>query len=68
MFSAEEAEARLGGATSAIYSAVGRLEDSGVIRPLIDRSRDQIWGAALLLSELDDLGVRIGDRAHDEMR
>ncbi|WP_280637343.1 Fic family protein [Nocardioides sp. W7] len=63
VFSAEEVEARIGGATSSIYAALGRLESSGVIRPLTNRARDQVWGAAALLDELDDLGVRIGARA-----
>lgn len=67
VFSAEEAEARLGGATSSIYAALNRLEDSSVIRPLTNRSRNQVWGAASLMEELDDLGVRIGVRARREM-
>jgi hypothetical protein len=33
--------------------------DAGVLRPLTDRKRDQVWGAGLVLDELDDLGVRI---------
>lgn len=63
VFTADDAEARIGGATSSIYSALNRLEDSGVIRSLTNRTRNQIWGAASLLDELDDLGVRIASRA-----
>lgn len=67
VFSAEDVEARIGGATSSIYAALGRLESRGVIRPLTNRVRDQVWGAAALLDELDDLGVRIGTRARREL-
>jgi hypothetical protein len=37
----------------------------GVIRPLTNRTRDQIWGAGDLLDGLNDLGVRIAMRAHE---
>ena len=63
VFSAEEAESRIGGATSSIYAAIGKLHKSSVIRPLTDRTRNQIWVAASLADELDDLGVRIAARA-----
>jgi Fic family protein len=63
VFSAEEAEDRIGGATSSIYAAVNRLHESGVIRSLTRRTRNQIWIASSLADELDDLGVRIAARA-----
>ncbi|GAB7004744.1 hypothetical protein JCM18899A_22170 [Nocardioides sp. AN3] len=63
VFSANEAEERVGGAQSSIYAAINRLHEAGVIRPLTQRTRNQIWVAASLAAELDDLGVRIADRA-----
>lgn len=67
VFSADDVEARVGGATSSIYAALDRLESNDVIRPLTNRARNQVWGAAALMDELDDLGVRIGVRARREL-
>ena len=44
---------------SSVFAAIKRLHDAGVLRPLTDRKRDQVWGASLVLAELDDLGRRI---------
>lgn len=44
---------------SSVFAAIKRLQDAGVLRPLTDRKRDQVWGASLVLAELDDLGHRI---------
>jgi hypothetical protein len=44
---------------SSVFAAINRLCDAGVLRPLTDRKRDQVWGASLILAELDDLGMRI---------
>ncbi len=44
---------------SSVFGAIKRLHDTGVLRPLTDRKRDQVWGASLVLDELDDLGRRI---------
>lgn len=63
VLSAREAEARIGGATSSVYSAIARLHDAGIIRPLTPRTRNQVWMASALAAELDDLGVRIAARA-----
>ena len=63
VLSAEEAEAKVGGATSAVYRAVDRLVEVDVLRPLTDRKRNQVWGVGDMLDELDDLGVRIGAAA-----
>jgi hypothetical protein len=41
---------------SSVFAAINRLRDAGVLRPLTDRKRDQVWGASLVL---DDLGNRI---------
>jgi Fic family protein len=59
IFSADEAEAAIGGATSSMYGGIERLHEAGVIRPLTNRTRNQVWGAVDLLDELDDLAVRI---------
>jgi Fic family protein len=63
VLSAEEAEAKVGGATSAVYRAVDRLVEVEVLRPLTDRKRNQVWGVGAMLDELDDLSVRIGAAA-----
>ncbi|RNL60397.1 Fic family protein [Nocardioides marmoriginsengisoli] len=63
VFSADEAAERAGGATSSVYAAIRTLHESGVIRPLTTRTRNQIWVAAALADELDDLGTRIAARA-----
>jgi len=63
VFSAEDAELRVGGATSSVYAGINRLHETGVIRPLTKRTRNQIWVATSVADELDDLGVRIAARA-----
>jgi Fic family protein len=59
VLTADDAVSRLSTPPSSIYAAIDRLQDAGVLRPLTDRKRNQIWGASLVLDELDDLGVRI---------
>lgn len=44
---------------SAVYRAIDRLVDAGVLVPLTDRKRDQVWGAIAILDEIEDLGSRI---------
>lgn len=63
IFSAEEAEKLLDTSTSSVYAAIDRFVQAGVLRPLTARKRNQIWGVAALLDELDDLGIRIAVRA-----
>ncbi|MFS3127631.1 Fic family protein [Nocardioides sp. Bht2] len=63
IFSADDATAQVGGATSSLYTAIERLHAGGVIRPLTDRARNQVWIASALADELEDLGVRIAARA-----
>ena len=58
---------RLGLTTASAYRAIDRLATAGVIRPLTNRTRNQIWGAGDLLDELEDLGVRIATRAHSAL-
>lgn len=66
VFSADETEHRVGGARSSVYAAINRLHEAGVIRPLTNRTRNQVWVAASLADELDDLGIRIATRAKQE--
>jgi Fic family protein len=67
ILSVAAAAATVGGPISAVYAAVERLRDVGVLRPLTDRKRNQLWGASLILEELDELGcgslARLGDQA-----
>lgn len=65
VLSAEDAERLTGSATSSTYAAITRLHESGVIRPLTDRTRNQVWVATAIADELDDLGVRIAARARE---
>lgn len=61
--SAEEMLSIFKAPSTNIYRAIERLHSAGVLRPLTDRKRNQIWGAGLVLDELDDLGVRIAKAA-----
>jgi Fic family protein len=65
IFSADEAEEAIGGASSSVYAGIERLHSVGVLRPLTDRTRNQVWGAVDVLDELGDLGVRIAVAARD---
>jgi Fic family protein len=60
---AADVETSLGVRTSVAYAAIERLESSGVLRPLTDRKRNQVWGASALMDELSDLDTRIQSRA-----
>ncbi len=62
---ADLAEELVGGGASTAYRAVATLVDAGVLRPLLQRTRNQVWGVADLLDEMDDLGLRIEVRARD---
>jgi Fic family protein len=59
ILSSEDACALVHTSRSSVFAAIDRLRDAGVLRPLTDRKRDQVWGAGLILDELDDLGIRI---------
>ena len=59
ILSSDVVAARVDAPRSSVFAAMKRLHDTGVLRPLTDRKRDQIWGASLVLDELDDLGHRI---------
>jgi Fic family protein len=62
-FTAEDAHEAVGGPLSSVYTAIDRLAARGVLRPLTDRKRNQVWGVVDVLDELDDLGARIARRA-----
>lgn len=59
VLSAADAVEVTGASASSTYEALGRLAEAGVLRALTARKRNQIWGATLILDELEDLGVRI---------
>ena len=59
VLSSDDAVRITGGARSSGFTAVDRLADAGVLRPLTDRRRGQVWGAGLILDELADLDLRI---------
>ncbi|MGH8963149.1 MAG: Fic family protein [Jatrophihabitantaceae bacterium] len=61
--SSEDASAIVDAPRSSVFAAINRLHDVGVLRPLTDRKRDQVWGASLILDELEDLSIRIGQAA-----
>jgi Fic family protein len=63
ILSSEDACAFVGGSRSSVFAALLRLAEAGVLRPLTERKRDQIWGAGLVLDELEDLGARIARAA-----
>jgi Fic family protein len=63
ILSSEDASALVRGPRSSVFGAIARLREAGVLRPLTDRKRDQVWGAGLILEELEDLNVRIGRAA-----
>ena len=48
---------------SSVYSALERLAEVEIIRPLTNRTRNQVWGASAVLDELDDLQLRIATSA-----
>ncbi len=63
ILSVEGAGDAIDASNSSVYAAVERLHGAGVLRPLTGRTRNQVWGAGLILDELEDLGVRIAHAA-----
>ena len=59
ILSSDDAVELIDAPRSSVFDAIGRLRDAGVLRALTDRRRNQIWGAGLVLDELDNLQVRI---------
>ena len=64
ILSSDDAVALIDAPRSSVFDAIGRLRDAGVLRALTGRRRNQIWGAGLVLDELEDLGVRIATAVH----
>ena len=63
ILSSEDACSLTDAPRSSVFAAINRLGDAGVLRPLTDRKRNQVWGASLILDELDGLGRRIARAA-----
>lgn len=63
ILSADDACTLVGAPASSVYAAIERLHHAGILRPLTSRIRNQVWGATLILDELDDLGARIARAA-----
>ena len=59
ILTADDACGEIDAPVSSIYAAIGRLHQAGILRPLTHRTRNQVWGAGLILDELEDLGARI---------
>jgi Fic family protein len=62
-FTAEEAHDSIGGPLSSVYTAIERMTAAGIVHPLTDRQRNQVWGVTAVLDELDELGARIARNA-----
>lgn len=58
-FTTEEMEDLIGGATSSVYSAIEKLAEADILRPLTNRKRKQVWCAGAIIDELEDLGERV---------
>lgn len=59
VITAEDVAGSFSAPTSSIYSSIQRLVDAGILSPLTNRKRDQVWGAVDILDELEDLSTRI---------
>lgn len=62
VFSAEELVGKIGKNPSSIYNAISKLNNVGILEPLSDQRRNQIWGAVDVLGELEDLNNRIATK------
>ena len=56
----DEASTLVSAPVSSVYKAIERLATVGILVPLTNRKRGQVWGASAILDELDDLNTRIG--------
>ena len=61
-FTTEEMEDVVGGATSSVYGAIEKLASAGILRPLTNRKRKQVWCASAIIDELEDLGERVAQK------
>ena len=59
VFIAEELIGVIAKNSTSIYNAISKLNKVGILAPLSDKKRNQIWGAVDVLQELDDLDHRI---------
>lgn len=59
VFSAEELIGVIGKNPSSIYNAITKLISAGILEPLSDQRRNQIWAPVDVLQELEDLNNRI---------
>lgn len=62
VFSAEELVGVIGKNPTSIYNAISRLHGVEILTPLSDRKRNQIWGVADVLHELEELDRRIATK------
>jgi hypothetical protein len=51
-FTAEDAHDDIGGPLPSTYTAIERLADTEIVRPLTDRKRNQVWGAAATIARV----------------
>lgn len=59
VIAADDATRTLQAPTSSVYSSIDRLVGAGILVPLTERKRDQVWEAVDILDELEDLSTRI---------
>jgi len=59
VFSADELVGVIGKNSTSIYNAISRLHAVGILTPLSNRKRNQIWGVTDVLNELEELDHRI---------
>lgn len=67
VFTIDDLEERAGFSNTAASRAVGAMAAVGIVRGMTDRKRNQVWGADDVLVELEDLNLRIGARARNEL-
>ncbi|WP_233613440.1 Fic family protein [Leucobacter edaphi] len=58
-FTAEDMKHLTNASTTAVYKAIAGLTEAEILKPLTNKKRDQVWCAAAILEELNDLGTRI---------
>ena len=58
-FTTEDMEDAIGGAASSVYRAIELLVEAGILRPLTQRKRKQMWSSGSIIDELEDLGARV---------
>lgn len=66
-FTAEEMEDLIGVAPSSVYGAIEKLAAAGILRPLTNRRRNQVWSAGAVIDELEDLGDRVAGQMDSDL-